>query len=79
MVGVVISKGFLNYEEPSFLSNCFLHGFMTWTGSGLYYGAAVVRVRVCCALLISKSAWNSFRLPNGVLTGVGDRKFEFGW
>lgn len=77
MVGVVISKGFLDYSKPSFLSNCFLHGFMTWTGSGLYYGAAVVRVSAWCALLILKYASNSFRLPKVHFTDAGKRKFGF--
>lgn len=44
LVGVVISFGFLEFSEPSVLSNCFFHGVVTWTGAGLYYCSAVVRV-----------------------------------
>lgn len=44
LVGVVITFGFVKYDEPSLLSNCFFQGWVTWTGAGLFYCAAVVRV-----------------------------------
>lgn len=46
LVGVVISFGFVQYSSPSLLSSCYFQGLVLWTGAGLYYSAAVVRVGV---------------------------------
>lgn len=45
LVGVVITFGFVQYESPTLFSNCFFQGLLSFTGIGLYYCAAVVRVR----------------------------------
>ena len=45
LMGAVIAFGYLQYTSPSLLSNCFFQGMVAWTGAGLYYTSAVVRVR----------------------------------
>lgn len=47
LIGAVLSFGFFEVtpSSPSLLYSCFFHGLITWTGAGLYYMAAVVRVR----------------------------------
>lgn len=45
LLGVVITFGYVEYTSASLLSNCFFQGMVVWTGAGLYYTSAVVRVR----------------------------------
>eukprot|EP00903_Cladosiphon_okamuranus_P012689 g11867.t1 len=54
--GVVITFGFLDFTSPSLLSNCFFQGVMVWTGAGLYYTSAVVRVYRNYKVLVLHSA-----------------------
>lgn len=45
LLGAVIAFGYIEYTAPSLLSNCYFQGMVVWTGAGLYYTSAVVRVR----------------------------------
>ncbi|CAM9331891.1 unnamed protein product, partial [Scytosiphon promiscuus] len=44
LLGVVMTFGFWEHSSTSLASNCFFQGLVLWTGAGLYYTSAVVRV-----------------------------------